>query len=272
MPQELVKPYFMTASEKVEALCMPLKKHFGITSFVFLRIYTNGSEIRLSNQPAWLEHFFKQELYKISNFQAHPDNFCSGFVLWSDLKDHDAILQEARYFNIDHGITLCNKQRDYVELCFFGTERGNAGIIPLYLSHLDLLERFTLYFKDRGKQLIAEAERYKICLDKNIRKLDQVKEQALIFSQNGFDRQAFLQDTVVHQLILPDHVALTKRELDCIAYLLAGYTAKESAERLFVSKRTIETHWENVKDKLQVATKSELIQKLRGYGFEGKIG
>lgn len=57
-------------------------------------------------------------------------------------------------------------------------------------------------------------------------------------------------------------VELSKREAECMFCLVKGYTAKEVAKELYISNRTVETHINNVKGKLGVLSKSQLIQCL----------
>lgn len=55
---------------------------------------------------------------------------------------------------------------------------------------------------------------------------------------------------------------LTKREKECIYYLIRGKTAREISQYLKLSPRTVESHIQNLKHKLNVSTKSELIDKI----------
>lgn len=61
---------------------------------------------------------------------------------------------------------------------------------------------------------------------------------------------------------LHDKYKLSSRELDCIYYLIRGKSAREIAEKLNLSTRTIESHIINIKDKINVTSKSELIEKI----------
>jgi len=54
---------------------------------------------------------------------------------------------------------------------------------------------------------------------------------------------------------------LSKRETECLFYILRGRTAKETAKALNLSYRTVETHVESIKEKLNSSTKSQLIEK-----------
>ena len=55
---------------------------------------------------------------------------------------------------------------------------------------------------------------------------------------------------------------LTRREIDCVILLLESFTAKEIAEKLALSPRTVERHLEHVKTKLKCSNKTELVIKL----------
>lgn len=57
-------------------------------------------------------------------------------------------------------------------------------------------------------------------------------------------------------------IYLSRREKQCANLLIRGKTAKEIAAQLNLSHRTIEFYIENIKNKLHVSTKSELIDKL----------
>ena len=52
---------------------------------------------------------------------------------------------------------------------------------------------------------------------------------------------------------------LTEREMDIVILLSRGYTNKMMAEKLFLSKYTIETHRKNVMKKLKLKTSGQLI-------------
>lgn len=60
---------------------------------------------------------------------------------------------------------------------------------------------------------------------------------------------------------------LTNREEEILNYIIRGKTAKVIAQLTHLSYRTIEQHIGNIKTKLNVRTKSELIEKTIDYFF-----
>lgn len=60
---------------------------------------------------------------------------------------------------------------------------------------------------------------------------------------------------------------LSPREMDCLFYLLRSKSAKEIAQRLNVSHRTVEWHLSNIRLKLQCRNKNELIENAVSKGY-----
>lgn len=58
-----------------------------------------------------------------------------------------------------------------------------------------------------------------------------------------------------------DEFNLTNRESDILYHLIRGNTQNAIGLKLHISPRTVETHLENVKKKLSVTTKSQIIEK-----------
>jgi len=59
----------------------------------------------------------------------------------------------------------------------------------------------------------------------------------------------------------PDIENLTPREREVVRYIARGYSYRKTAEALFVSVKTVETHMGNIFDKLGVASRYELAMK-----------
>ena len=57
---------------------------------------------------------------------------------------------------------------------------------------------------------------------------------------------------------------LSKREKECVYYILRGMSAKEIGKVLNISHRTVETHIEHIKSKLSCQTRSQVVNKILG--------
>jgi DNA-binding CsgD family transcriptional regulator len=246
-----LKHYFLTSSTEVNAIVKPLKDFFGITSFVYQKNFLDGSEIRLTNQPHWVLFFFEKELYKTSVFEHTPTQYQRGWVLWGNLAQHKTVLGKAREFNIDHGITFIDPQADGCEFFFLGTTREHPEIVSRYLNHLDLLEKFLAYFKEKAAPLIKQAISNKIIIPEKFIHTPTRLQQAKL------DREAFLNVISGNYL-----QKFTPREAECIKLLLRGYNFKMIAYELKLSYRTVETHFDHIKQKTNCYTKAELVKYL----------
>ena len=68
-----------------------------------------------------------------------------------------------------------------------------------------------------------------------------------------------------------EELYFTQREAQCMYYILHGCTIVQVGERLNLSHRTVEFYVKNMKMKLNVQTKSELIAHAMKIGFLGLI-
>ena len=84
--------------------------------------------------------------------------------------------------------------------------------------------------------------------------IDEIRQLGLLPQENSTS----LQVTNINL----DNFKLSNREKDCLALTLKGYTAKNIAKELTISHRTVEDHLKQIKLKLNVSSKQELIQKL----------
>lgn len=194
--------------------------------------------------------------------------------LWKCVPCQDIFLQ-AREFDIDHGITLVDKKDTYVDTWHFGTQSKQYSIYDIYLNKMDLLERFTHYFRDHAKSLIEKAERVKVKYDNPI-VVDQemrVDQQSLAHN----DYKLYLEQTSPKRWYLGDkhnNTYLTQRELDCLYWLRYGKSAEEIGMILNTTTSTAQSHIENIKKKFDCYKQFQLGYRIAKLGifpeFDGK--
>jgi len=130
-----------------------------------------------------------------------------------------------------------------------------------YLEYYESIKKFTFYFKSTAATLINEAERSPIKTDDSL-KLTQAKETYSIL--DDFNKKIEINQL---NLTLGDRVvSLTSKETEYLKAMASGLTtAKAIANNFGVSNRTAEHHLQNLKDKLGVYNKSDLLKKLGKY-------
>jgi DNA-binding CsgD family transcriptional regulator len=266
IPAEHIERYLEQLNiEQIKKICSPLKEHLGLTSFVYRKCYNDGTEINISNQPEWVKHFYtNKDLIQESTFDKHPDHYESGVVLWSQLKGHQTILEHARKFNIDHGITIIKKIPDGVELAYFGTTSNCPHVVGNYINNIDLLERFILYFKEQASETINHAEQHRILIPHKF-DITKPKDEDLKAMKANVSRDAFLKATTLHHFKFEGQckgLTFSGTEIRIIEHLLKGMTSEETGKAISRSPRTVEDYLSQLREKLNVKTKSQLIQKL----------
>jgi DNA-binding CsgD family transcriptional regulator len=70
--------------------------------------------------------------------------------------------------------------------------------------------------------------------------------------------------TNVHEILAQQYpdITITDREMECLFYATGGRTAKEIAQQLDLSPRTVEHYLDNLKSKFDCTSKTELRNKL----------
>jgi DNA-binding CsgD family transcriptional regulator len=240
--------FFMKSAPQIEALIQPLKDYFGLTSLMYLKSFNDGSEIRLANQADWLEYFYNHDLYKFSLFERHPSEYIKAPIVWAGLAIYQKVLEKARIFDIDHGITFIEPCSDGCEFFFIGTGVNQANLMPKYLANLDLLQRYLVHFREAAQSLLQEAMHHKIIIPS---KFENAPKQ---FCLKEFQRTEFLHGE--------DQIELTVRELCCARLLVKGYTQKMIAKELGISVRTVETHLNHIKAKTDTHSRGDLVTVL----------
>jgi len=63
---------------------------------------------------------------------------------------------------------------------------------------------------------------------------------------------------------------LTGREVEVLSLVIEGYSSKQVADMLFISKRTVDFHLDNIYGKLQVSNRMQALQKASRLGILAK--
>jgi len=105
-----------------------------------------------------------------------------------------------------------------------------------------------------------------IALDITQQKLAQ---DALYNSQNNPEATTLTPESknkFIYNIRKISSMLLTYREIECLGLWLNGYSIKESAYCLGLSQKTVEAYRKNIKDKMGVYHKSQLIDVMQAKG------
>ena len=118
-------------------------------------------------------------------------------------------------------------------------------MINKYLSNFCLVEKFIQYFQKVSSPLLKNLYSSRLLF------VDRAENQLSYKIVNDIDRLNFLTTIYGYNF--------TNRELECVPLLLKGMSAKQIAEQLNLSHRTVETYVNNLKTKTNTLNKNDLI-------------
>lgn len=258
MDAELKKHIKATASYEVNTICKPLFDNFGITVFVYSKIFNNGQYWTLTNRADWAEYFY---CAKYINPDVQKFQFQSGYYLDLNVLKVPAVqINTAREaFNAEYWFNIVKTYNDYYEIFGFATSRGNSSILNTYVNNLDIFEHFILYFKDQASELIQMADNNAILLPSL-----KIIERSLELPSDDFEKKKdifYAQTPIKKYFIKTERVEtyLTKRQFDCVNMLAQGRGVKEISTHLSLSPKTVSSYIEDAKLKLNCYTKSQLL-------------
>ena len=254
-------------SKKVKSSCKPLEK-LGIIEFRYARSFNDLTQFSISPNFQFVEEYYALDFHKIGSFNKHPTRYENSMVLWGDVPDSRPFTYARDRFDIGKGVTIVEKRHDGCEFYFIGGSVGNKNITTFLMNNISLLKRFISYFKSENKKTIEMASSYALPLylpDDDPEEMAQNTNESCLMAESQNKIKEFLHATQSKQLYFNNkghEVVLTKAESRCIALLLQGKSAEQTAQVLFNSRRTIEQHLDHVRAKLGCENKLQLIALL----------
>ncbi len=256
MLQEAIK-YNIENQSKIREICSPLENSFNISLIHYRRFYFNGGLVSLFNHAKWMEVSFENQYWYSSVLQEKLRGLASESsltYLWPTKPINDAVYKGLYEHNLWNGITLYRKLQDCIESYAFATSRDNTNAIAFYLSEMEVLEHFILYFRSKMfPGLLGSVE-------KNI--LIPCSFQLPSAGESDKNKVQFFQNTPINNFYIRVEgvdIKLTKREEECLNLLALGMKVKEIAHVLQLSARTVESYIEQARLKTNCNTTSQLL-------------
>lgn len=247
-PIEMINGLTAKHYQKIERLISPLKC-LGIDYFAWQKVSHDGCWSILGNRPDWLEYSAAHQFYLVDPTLKDPNFYQSGMALAS-CHEHpefqNSLSKHAiEKFNLHHGLAVINKTSQGSEWTFFATHNSHPKIINSYINHKQELIKFINYFKKEMASAIGSMQENRV-------NIADLKQELYGASSNLFE-------ITQQKLAFQTSVQLTKREQDCLSHLLQGKTAKETAQILGLSHRTVEEYLNNIKRKCGLRYKRDLF-------------
>lgn len=257
-------------SKDVSDICRPLNL-LGINYFSHVKITDDKDFSALSLNPAFGEHYLRKEYFNADIHLAKAENI-GKFVIWDAIEitnDSKQLYQDSVAFGVDHTLTIMDISSQEKNFYHFATNLRDRSINDEYLRHMDLLTNFISYFNNTVMQSKKLSKSYEMKVTVTDKAAFSIEES---FDQVSKQRQKFLAEInkdnenfysqILYRIKYLFGSVLTLREMDCMVHLVLGRTAKATAVELGISRRTVEEHLVNIKNKLKAESKNDLMKDV----------
>jgi len=253
--------YATNVSTQIEKICVPLK-HLNIKNFGYVKMFKDSTYLYLTNgllkfQKKYFENIKDQGKVfskKTTNLYI-KDNY--NYFIWPTEILSDPILSLFYSHNIWHGLELCYKHYDFVEIFYFAFDCGCDDQTNFFMNNKDILCKFCDLFKLEAKDIIDCSDKSKLAIFKNGLNSQMFTNPS---SKKQNREKNFLCGLNSQQNIAPTKsIQFSNQENNCIKLLAQGRTMKEIGRALNISPRTVESYIANVKNKTGYNFKSQII-------------
>lgn len=252
-------------SNKINKICNPLHLYFRIDYFCYCVTNADGKFISIGSHPQMHEYYFYQKLYKCSPFFRNHDYIDSGVYLYrecGDIKFQNSIDMISTNLDLEPIGGIVKKRKNHLVRFGYATSRKNKKLLQNnFINNIPILEKFNDFFLTEAAEIIQKSDGNYLDLPKEIGKDFYFPPKEYVRNLNSEKKCKFLDslNLINYKYLLQ----LSKREIDCLKLVKDGYTAKNIASELRISKRTVESYLQSIKNKLSKETKSELFEISR---------
>ncbi len=248
-------------SDQIRPLLIPIFDALGMTHFSYFFVTKEGNSACLGTNPEWIEFYVYNNLFLHNPFLRSPQLIPEGVFFTQSIQDlgYCESKKYAKHFGIEDSLIITSKETGILQGFSFGLSRHNPNY-TLLANELPFLRRFCKEFEQQAKRSLQALEPV------NIHPFlgDTFYQRQDWFSLDTHKRKKLL---IRLNYTVPD---ISPREKEVLRRYLLGETAKSISEQLHLSSRTIESYLENIKNKLNCFSKTELLkraQELQDYGL-----
>ncbi len=258
--EDMLKGY-TKHTKHFDKLCEQASPILGkVTQCGIVELDNTGHALVVGNRPDFGEAFINRKGYKLDPHLVFSDNFSDGIKAFTSREEYNLMYLQAssfygKNFGVHNGFVWQEKiGKEIQRLYFFGSD--TPEIYNAVVNNLSLFKRFLKFFKEENKHIVNYFRLNKFDIASN-------REQYFVKNNHCNISKRQQLNSMLHILgLIEENKNITEREWQCIEMLELGQSAARTGEILGISRRTVESHLQSVKDKLGVRKKSEIIETL----------
>jgi DNA-binding CsgD family transcriptional regulator len=246
-------------SQDINDICRPLHL-LNMSYFSHVRIDKNNQFSAICSNPGFTEHYLKNQYYNADIHMAN-DNLFGDYVIWDAIPltgQSQKLSQEAMEFGINTTFTIIKNGKDSKNFYHFAANHASKEFNQVCLSNIDLLKLFISHFNNEVSQskILSSSYDFRFGLDPNAEGFKTAIHENLADIKNI--RNAFLREintNTQHDAIL----LLSAQKKKCLELLVMGHSTKQIANKLNLSKRTVEHYLDKIREVMNCQNSKELI-------------
>ncbi len=233
-----------------------------ITQCVIFEFDNTGHAFLAGNRPDFGEAFIEKKMYKVHEHIVYGNAVDKKIVPFFSspcetlMFDKDVLLF-GKEFNMEHGFLYTEKVTDADAFRMYAFTSDSKKIYNSLINDLVLVNKFIEYFTKESQGVINYYRERKFDLASQ---RDDYFDKSIIPSNSKKDKFVNLLRSFG---ILNKNTKISDREWQCLELYIHGKSANQTGDLLGISRRTVETHFDNLKNKLNVTSKSALIDYIR---------
>lgn len=255
----------MALAPTIDELCRPLKEQLNVKFFNYIYSEKNNTRFTLSNHEAWFQHYFEMKHYddEIMNyFNKKPINY-NNISLWDGCQSNHQSCKIYKTIqkdlNVGYILFIFAFYKNYAESFGFGFDHKLEHASQFIFNNLDILIRFSQYFKDAGQSAIqiAREQSYQVILEEK-----KEYSNPFIWGLDHSEKKKIFKDLKIEKIYLKNEhadVFITLPEAEAVLLAIRGFTYVEIAKILKVSPKTIDYRMDKVRKKLNLKHRKDII-------------
>lgn len=241
-------------SDYTKTICNSLFKKTGVIHFSYVEVDRKGNYFWLDSSSDYLEKCLDSQLVNeapINIIKTYPkpglyliDVYAEEYKRYSQ-----SVFSMLHHFDYGHSFRIMEispAKPQMIKLYCFEAPLNRDDMNHFYINNLNLFNQFSAHFNQ------------KLSLIRTLLNPLAIPDYKDFISQvHGTPPSSFCEYSKPTTLPF-----LTKREKELLQWHLKGKTSQEIAEILMVSRRTIERHFENLREKFHCSSKNQIAVKL----------
>lgn len=229
-------------AKEVIRIYQPFLQTWGFENFYYVRITRKRELIYLTNNVGFALDYWDANLPLRTGFDTSTREVQCYTVQWGNNLEKE-ILDFSKDYRCYDGFSFVNRYYDTIQFSSFFRSSPLENASKFYMNSLTPLSCWLRDFEWKMRGVIKQA-----------------KQKPMILPEEYLDpqKETFYPERKIELQYRNIHSKITFRELDCLHLHSRGFSCSYIAAILGLSPRTVETHFESIKNRFGFSTRNEL--------------